>query len=396
MSERTNRFYDLRSAKKDNLNLPVEIQLNTDSQFLNALINQNQEILDMSEQSEGSFNEGSDQNSLSETEETQNPPTGSEQLSDQSNAQPSTSAAAEEQNLINQAILEQLSNISNRLDKIESTNAKKTSDKSKIKSSKNTQRNKSATQTVTTPVAQQQPVAANFTSAPMSLTDLQAIRQDAQLQARVDSRLKELADLANTGMTSKLKSQRGGPVEVIVKNRVKWPHEFVLTGVNKERISYDQLSVTQWMAGFGRTVLEESDVEMKNAMIDYMVALMDDATDFSWSTAKASHAVLLCRMEQGEVRDYKDHSKIERIRRANAQKHVVSQPTQFQSHSKKMAKTKTMPCMYYNQGTCMHTKTHETRGVTYRHICATCFSNLSKAFPHTQVECKNKSRTKNE
>ena len=46
---------------------------------------------------------------------------------------------------------------------------------------------------------------------------------------------------------------------------------------------------------------------------------MDDASDFSWISAKASHAVLLCRMEQGEVRSYADILAIARIRNKSEQ-----------------------------------------------------------------------------
>ena len=52
---------------------------------------------------------------------------------------------------------------------------------------------------------------------------------------------------------------------------------------------------------------------------------MDDANDFSWDAAKASHAVLLCRMEQGEVKNYTQTDKIERIRWANAQRYITQQ-----------------------------------------------------------------------
>ena len=38
----------------------------------------------------------------------------------------------------------------------------------------------------------------------------------------------------------------------------------------------------------------------KENMLDYVINLFEDALDFSWSSAKACHAVLLCRMEQGE------------------------------------------------------------------------------------------------
>ena len=39
--------------------------------------------------------------------------------------------------------------------------------------------------------------------------------------------------------------------------------------------------------------------------------------DFSWASAKASHAVLLCEMERGTV-DWSNRSRIDRIRRAQA------------------------------------------------------------------------------
>ena len=37
----------------------------------------------------------------------------------------------------------------------------------------------------------------------------------------------------------------------------------------------------------------------KEAMLSYLISLLDDANDFSWSAAKACHAELLCHMEQG-------------------------------------------------------------------------------------------------
>ena len=112
-------------------------------------------------------------------------------------------------------------------------------------------------------------------------------------------------------------------MEVLVRNHVKWPHEIVLAGSIKECISYDQLTMTQWMAGFCRTMREENDQNLKSHMLNYLIELLDDAQDFSWTVAKASHAVLLCRMEQGEVSDHDQVERIDRIRRANGQKHVV-------------------------------------------------------------------------
>ena len=73
----------------------------------------------------------------------------------------------------------------------------------------------------------------------------------------------------------------------------------MLSGSNKERVTYDQLTMGQWMAGFCRAMREETDKNSQNLMLDYLIALLDDSNNFSWASAKASHAVLLCRMEQG-------------------------------------------------------------------------------------------------
>ena len=220
-----------------------------------------------------------------------------------------------------------------------------------------------------------------------SVNDLHSLRQDATLQIQVERRLQELAALNKTG--TKVKSLRGGPVEVLVPNRVKWPHEYVLSGNSKERISYDQLSIAQWVAGFGRIMKEEKSSEIKDSMLDYLVSLFDDANDFSWDAAKARHAVLLCRMEQGEIKDYSELEKIDRIRRAHAQRHNHTSQS-FQNANKTGQKnTKSMPCIFYNKGRYNQPKTHETRGILYRHICSVCFTN-GKAFNHSEVECKNK------
>ena len=59
-------------------------------------------------------------------------------------------------------------------------------------------------------------------------------------------------------------------------------------------------------------------------MLDYVIDLLDNAIDFSWSSTKASHAVLLCRMVKGKIKSLLETEKIDRIRRAHAQRHSVS------------------------------------------------------------------------
>ena len=48
-------------------------------------------------------------------------------------------------------------------------------------------------------------------------------------------------------------------------------------------------------------------------MLDYLMSVLDDAQHFSWEAAKASHVVLLCCMEQGEIVNYSQVEKIDPI-----------------------------------------------------------------------------------
>ena len=73
-------------------------------------------------------------------------------------------------------------------------------------------------------------------------------------------------------------------------------------GVTQQRVNYDQLSLIQWVQGFCRNLLEESDWGRKDIMVSYLADLMEDATDFSWQGAKVAHTVLMCEMERGTVK----------------------------------------------------------------------------------------------
>ena len=61
----------------------------------------------------------------------------------------------------------------------------------------------------------------------------------------------------------------------------------------------------------------------KNKMLEYLSEIMEDSHNFGWSAAKGSHAVLLCRMEEGRITWDETH-KIDRIGRAYAYRSTSS------------------------------------------------------------------------
>ena len=377
MAER--KQYSLRSGNAAVTHVPIHIQSAGDTAFLSMLQNQQTGTDDSSDNTSEGEQNGEVEVGQPGTEQTvSSENTGN--ISDSSNAAGSSVLGGNTQQVINLQILHQLGNIGKRLHAIESKGKNKTTDLSKIKGKS---AKSSAIDTPVTLPAQQSLV--------LPLPNLQSLRSDALIQAQVEQRLRDLVDENKSG--TKIKSLRGGSVDVVVPNRVKWPQEYVLSGSKKERVQYDNLSITQWMTGFCRIMKEENNMENKEYMLDYLIQLLEDANDFSWDAAKASHAVLLCRMEQGDVKNYTQVDKTDRIRRANAQRHVANFNQNVNQNAKNYQKhVKVTPCLYFNKGTCTHMKSHETKGITYKHICVACYTASGRTFPHPETECRNKNK----
>ena len=84
-----------------------------------------------------------------------------------------------------------------------------------------------------------------------------------------------------------------------------------------------------------------------------MLQLLDDATDFSWSTAVVSHMVA----------GWQETEKIDRIRRAHTQSHG----NQTLTGTSKRARV--THCWYLNKHFLFTKQMNETKGVLYKHIC---------------------------
>ena len=215
------------------------------------------------------------------------------------------------------------------------------------------------------------------------------------LQKKVDRRIRDLdqsSHLSGSDSKSKHKSKRGGNVDVSVKRKVSWPHEPILGGVSRQRVTYDQLSLTQWVQGFCKNILEQKSSDRRDIMVSYLSDLMEDATDFSWQGAKAAHAVLLCEMERGSLQ-WEDLDRIDRIRRAHAQKHVSGRSGWAKplDHSSR----KPWYCKNYQFGTCVHSRDHESNGKIHKHVCSFCLAG-GRQVGHPEKECPHKKSSKNE
>ena len=128
-------------------------------------------------------------------------------------------------------------------------------------------------------------------------------------------------------------------------------------------------------------------------MLYYLADIMSDATDFSWQNAKAAHAVLLCDMERGAV-SWQETSKIDRVRRAHAQKHSQNSKPWTRNFDSNGGK-KPWFCKAFQTGVCTSSRDHESNGKWQRHICATCLDK-GKVLNHAEKDCNWAKKPKNE
>ena len=305
---------------------------------------------------------------------------------DSHNDQLATSSGVTSQsadNELNMQILAELKNLGGRMTAMEHRMAE--TDQLEVTQRSKSTREASIAPTVSSTAQLEQTV----------VPSIPALQGAAHIQAEVDRRIRHLTELNESG---KLKSQRGGHDTVFVKKQVPWPQNFVLGGSNKSRVSYDSLSWCQWVSGFAMIAKEEQNIETKNAMLDYLTELMDDANDFSWQSAKAAHAVLLCRMEEGKI-EWSETSKIDRVRRAHAQRlpsQSLATGNKTKFDIKPFSDTKSAVCRFFQRGMCQKDRDHETGGTFYRHICATCYT-MGKEHRHMAKDCRVSARsTKNE
>ena len=138
------------------------------------------------------------------------------------------------------------------------------------------------------------------------LPSCSVLRSSKDIQKQLDDRIGEIESQSKIeGKDSKLKSKCGGLKFWCLK---KWLGRMImfLWGVGgaeatRQWVAYNQLTFTQFIQGFTRSITDETNNGIREHMLWYLHDLMEDATDFMWGSAKAAHAVLFCKMERGTV-----------------------------------------------------------------------------------------------
>ena len=68
-----------------------------------------------------------------------------------------------------------------------------------------------------------------------------------------------------------------------VQSKVVWPHERILGGHTRQRLTYDQISMAQFVQGFVKSMLHEKNPYNREHMLQYLGDIMEDMSNFSQS-----------------------------------------------------------------------------------------------------------------
>ena len=203
--------YNLRSASSDT---QMQTQLDGDMDFVTQLLGvgpgtSNQRGCD-SQSSDSELN-CSDVINASDSDDTGSRNRSFHKFS-QEKSGTSDSSAVDTQTIINQQILAQLTDIGQRLTNLEKTDCKKSNDVTKHKNRSTRTRSKptpnmhtrSTDSTGQSTVNSAVPVTENLPFNSITVPSLADIRQNANIQEKVDQRIRELQQLSNTGTDSKI------------------------------------------------------------------------------------------------------------------------------------------------------------------------------------------------
>ena len=227
------------------------------------------------------------------------------------------------------------------------------------------------------------------------IPSLNSLRSTAVDQDKVQQRFNQLNGQVQA-------PHRGNDLSSNDDNRRKkvditWPQNCVYVGPERNTVTYNELTLSQFTAGFLNSVLVETNALYRSNMIVYMAHLFQSINDIGFVSAKGAHHVLLKQMEEGLV-TWGDLHACNEIRKqytvmvptANATE--SSAPEVSKGKNKKGKKQynqlpATIPCPQYQQNKCDLEDGHGRGAVTYRHVCKYCLYQFDKLANHCDKFC---------
>ena len=182
-------------------------------------------------------------------------------------------------------------------------------------------------------------------------------------------------------------SGRYNTVDAIISEPEKrWPKKGFRGGQGKKRLTYDELSLSQWVAGQLANIYNIQDHTLARQALLQVIHSMWDTTSLPWVAVRNAYASSMHDVEEW-ILTWDNPTQWSLNRLSASQIAMNSQPNISQSTSGSQTSTK-LPCHYYNDGSC----SHESHHGQYCHICSYC-ARSGRTNPHPEVKCNFKMRS---
>ena len=218
------------------------------------------------------------------------------------------------------------------------------------------------------------------------IPNLQTLRSNATMSDAVNNLLASYegrihADIQQGKQQSTKLSGRYNTHDTIsAQPHLRWPNEGFHASNGKKRLTYDELSLPQWVAGQLTNIHAMSDpILVKQAILQITLA-MRDAASLPWAAVKSAWASSMHEVEEGLL-TWADATQWG-INRLSTSQAALAQP-QLPAASSSTKR----PCKCFNEASCSHENHHGS----YSHICAYCYKQ-GKQFTHPEHKCNAKQR----
>ena len=115
--------------------------------------------------------------------------------------------------------------------------------------------------------------------------------------------------------------------------KLRWPNEGFFGGANRKRLSYDDMSMPQWVAGQLNNISQIQDNNLLRLVLDQVIAAMQDASSLPWVAVRGAWASSMQDMEQGRL-TWRDTTQWAINRLSNAQVAMLNSQTVSQTRGR--------------------------------------------------------------
>ena len=202
---------------------------------------------------------------------------------------------------------------------------------------------------------------------------------DVEASARVRAKDKS----ASNGGGKSLKSGKESKITTTVLYPQLWPHSFLSLTNARRDIKYDELTLEEFVAGYGQILQSPDIVEIeRSARLKHLVSLMYFAQQYEWQAVLSFHGAVLLEIERGLL---KWGDSLFHLESRTLYGHPKA-PQSSTSGGSSTSSTTVLYCRDFQRQQCSFNQAHYgyLRGERkwLRHICSDCWVQSRKQEQH--------------